>query len=128
MLAAVWFAGRAPEPSWFVILSITAMIAAAGFIGYNIRTRRAYLAALEDRAARLERERDQEAQLAAVAERARIAREMHDIVAHNIAVMIALADGAAYTTRPARSGPRTSWARSPTPAGPRSPRCAGCSA
>ena len=49
-----------------------------------------------DRAARLERERDQQAQLAAAAERARIAREMHDIVAHNLSVMIALADGAAF--------------------------------
>jgi len=50
-----------------------------------------------DRVARLERERRQEAEHAAAAERARVAREMHDIVAHNIAVMIALADGAAYT-------------------------------
>jgi signal transduction histidine kinase len=76
---------------------VSGLVAAAGFVGYNIRTRRAYLSALEDRAARLERDRDQEAQLAASAERARIAREMHDIVAHNLAVMIALADGAAYT-------------------------------
>jgi signal transduction histidine kinase len=53
--------------------------------------------ALVDQAERLERERDQQAQLAAAAERVRIAREVHDIVAHNIAVMIALADGAAYT-------------------------------
>ncbi|HEY1639276.1 MAG TPA: histidine kinase [Streptosporangiaceae bacterium] len=97
ILAAIWFVGQGAGTVVFVILSITAMIAAAGFVGYNIRTRRAYLAALEDRAARLEAERDRETQLAAVAERARIAREMHDIVAHNIAVMIALADGAAYT-------------------------------
>jgi signal transduction histidine kinase len=97
VLAAIWFVGQGAGAVVFVILSVTAMVAAAGFIGYNIRTRRAYLAALEDRAARLEAERDRETQLAAVAERARIAREMHDIVAHNIAVMIALADGAAYT-------------------------------
>src|SRR6185437_9904636 len=61
--------------------------AATAMLGYYAR----------DRAARLERERRQEAEHAAAAERARIAREMHDIVAHNIAVMIALADGAAYT-------------------------------
>lgn len=79
----------------FVLLS--GMVTAAGFIGANMRTRRAYLAALEDRNARLELERDQQAQLAAAAERARIAREMHDIVAHNLSVMIALADGASYT-------------------------------
>jgi signal transduction histidine kinase len=76
---------------------ISGLITAVGFIGFNIRTRRAYLVALQDRAARLEQDRDREAQLAASGERARIAREMHDIVAHNLAVMIALADGAAYT-------------------------------
>jgi signal transduction histidine kinase len=98
VLVATWFWGTGAGAVVFILLSITAMIAAAGFVGYNLRTRRAYLAALEDRAARLEAERDRETQLAAVAERARIAREMHDIVAHNIAVMIALADGAAYTS------------------------------
>ena len=79
------------------LLAQSALIAAAGFAGYYARTRRAYLEAAQDRAGRLERERDQQAQLAAAAERARIAREVHDIVAHNIAVMIALADGAGYT-------------------------------
>jgi signal transduction histidine kinase len=97
VLAALRFA-PAGDRIWGWVL-ISGLVAAAGFIGYNIRTRRAYLAALEDRAARLERDRDREAQIAASAERARIAREMHDIVAHNLAVMIALADGAAYTTR-----------------------------
>jgi signal transduction histidine kinase len=50
-----------------------------------------------DRASRLEVERDQQARLAATRERTRIAREMHDIVAHNLSVMIALADGASLT-------------------------------
>ena len=76
---------------------LSGLVAVTGVLGYAARTRRAYLAALTDRAERMERERDQQAQLAATAERTRIAREMHDIVAHNIAVMIALADGAAYT-------------------------------
>ena len=76
---------------------LSGLVAATGLLGYAARTRRAYLVALTDRAERMERERDQQAQLAATAERTRIAREMHDIVAHNIAVMIALADGAAYT-------------------------------
>jgi signal transduction histidine kinase len=65
----------------------------------NMRIRRAYLASLEERAARLEAERDQQARLAAAAERARISREMHDVVAHNLTVMVALADGAAYAAR-----------------------------
>ena len=76
---------------------LSGLVAVTGLLGYAARTRRGYLAALTDRAERMERERDQQAQLAATAERTRIAREMHDIVAHNIAVMIALADGAAYT-------------------------------
>ena len=78
---------------------LSGLAAGAGFLGYYARTRRAYLATLVDRAERLERERDQQAQLAAITERTRIAREVHDIVAHNIAVMIALAEGAAYTAQ-----------------------------
>ncbi|MTD52967.1 sensor histidine kinase [Amycolatopsis pithecellobii] len=81
----------------FVFLS--GLATAAFVLGRNVRTRRAYLASLEDRARRAEHERDQQAQLAAAAERARIAREMHDIVAHNLSVMIALADGAAFAAR-----------------------------
>ena len=79
------------------ILSLSALIAATGLFGYYARTRRAALEGLADRAERLRYERDAQAQLAAAAERVKIAREVHDIVAHNIAVMIALADGAAYT-------------------------------
>ncbi|MFD7734607.1 sensor histidine kinase [Kitasatospora phosalacinea] len=64
--------------------------------GRLTRVRRAYLVELEDRASRLERERDAKAQVAVAAERARIARELHDVVAHNVSVMIVQADGAAY--------------------------------
>jgi signal transduction histidine kinase len=78
----------------FVLLS--SLATAAYVLGRNVRNRRAYLASVEDRARRAEFERDQQAQLAAAAERARIAREMHDIVTHNLSVMIALADGAAF--------------------------------
>jgi signal transduction histidine kinase len=77
--------------------SSSGLVTATWFTGYYVRTRRSYLASLVSRAERLERERDTQAQLGASAERARIAREMHDIIAHNIAVMIALADGATYT-------------------------------
>jgi signal transduction histidine kinase len=78
----------------FVLLSGTTV--AATVLGMNIRTRRAYLISLEDRAARLERERDQQAQIVAAEERSRIAREVHDIVTHSLSVMVALTDGAAY--------------------------------
>jgi signal transduction histidine kinase len=81
------------------IIALTGLTTAAGVLGVNVRHRQALLASLRDRAARLEAERDQEGQLAAAAERARIAREMHDIVAHNLSVMIALADGASFAFR-----------------------------
>ncbi|MBD8080212.1 sensor histidine kinase [Cellulosimicrobium arenosum] len=60
------------------------------------RSRRETIAALVGRAERLEVERDQQAQIATAAERARIAREMHDIVAHSLSVVIAQADGGRY--------------------------------
>jgi len=60
------------------------------------RARREQIAALHDRADRLERERDQQALIAASAERTRIAREMHDIVAHSLSVVVAQADGGRY--------------------------------
>jgi signal transduction histidine kinase len=81
------------------LVFLTGMVTAAFVLGVNIRTRRAYLASLEDRALRAEHERDQQSQIAAAGERARIAREMHDIIAHNLSVMIALADGAAFAVR-----------------------------
>ncbi|WP_439679328.1 sensor histidine kinase [Embleya sp. MST-111070] len=66
----------------------------AWVLGDSMRTRRAYYAELEERAARLEFERDQQAQIAAAAERSRIARELHDVVAHNVSVIVVQADGA----------------------------------
>jgi signal transduction histidine kinase len=80
---------------WPLAVSDAAGFAAAVLlVGLYVGTRRAYLAALQDRARRLERERDQSSALAAAAERARIAREMHDSVAHHLTVIVALSDGA----------------------------------
>ncbi len=80
---------------WALAISDTAGFAAAVLVvGLYMATRRAYLAALRDRALRLERERDQASALAAAQERARIAREMHDSVAHHLTVIVALSDGA----------------------------------
>src|SRR5215467_10064632 len=69
-------------------------LAAALGLGLYSATRRAYLAELHDRADRLERERDQQGALAAAAERTRIAREMHDVVAHHLTVMVTLSEAA----------------------------------
>jgi signal transduction histidine kinase len=93
VMAAFRWSPDQPVKVW---VGITGLGVAAGGLGVSIRQRRALVASLHERAARLEFERDQEGRLGAAAERARIAREMHDIVSHNLTVMIGLADGAAY--------------------------------
>ncbi|WP_092784536.1 sensor histidine kinase [Actinokineospora terrae] len=60
--------------------ALTAMVVAAAVLGVNDRTTRAYLEAVRERAV--------------AEERARITREMHDIVTHNLSVMVALTDAA----------------------------------
>lgn len=72
------------------------MFLATWAFGLVRRARRDTIGALRDRAQRLEIEQEQQVQLATAAERARIAREMHDIVAHSLSVMIAQADGGRY--------------------------------
>jgi signal transduction histidine kinase len=89
-------------------LAISDAVGFAGavlLVGLYVGTRRAYLAELRDRAQRLERERDASSALAAAEERARIAREMHDSVAHHLTVIVALSDGAlrAVTRSPAEA-------------------------
>ncbi|MEU2619378.1 sensor histidine kinase [Streptomyces sp. NPDC007157] len=83
---------------WDALFFLLSTATGALALGLMIRMRRAQLAGLRERAARLERERDQRSRLAAATERARVAREMHDIVGHNLAVIITLADAGAYAT------------------------------
>jgi signal transduction histidine kinase len=83
---------------WYGAIFLSGMVAAALGLGLYAATRRAYLAELHDRAERLERERDQQGALAAAAERTHIAREIHDIVAHHLTVIVALSDGAVATS------------------------------
>ncbi|ROO61853.1 signal transduction histidine kinase [Micromonospora sp. Llam0] len=90
-----------------VALPLIAAAVGSVLVGVNVATRRRYLQALLDRATRLAREKEQEGQLAAGRERARIARDMHDIVAHNLTMMVRLADGA---TAVADSDPQRSRA------------------
>ncbi|MDV5146550.1 sensor histidine kinase [Streptomyces sp. SBC-4] len=80
----------------FFTVIMTVPFALAWVLGDSLRTRRAYFAQLEERASRLEQEREAQAKVAVAAERARIARELHDVVAHNVSVMVVQADGAAY--------------------------------
>ncbi|MFE3518330.1 sensor histidine kinase [Streptomyces sp. NPDC059166] len=91
---------EAPTGGWVqttgYVVIMTVPFVLAWVLGDSIRTRRAYFSQLEERAARLEREREAQSKVAVAAERARIARELHDVVAHNVSVMVVQADGAAY--------------------------------
>jgi signal transduction histidine kinase len=68
-------------------------------LGEATRLRRAHVAVLEQRAADLQREHDQRSALAISAERARITRELHDVVAHGLSVVVIQAQGAAAALR-----------------------------
>ena len=68
----------------------------AGVLGHSVRTRRAYLAAVEERALRAEQSREREARRRVAEERVRIARELHDLVAHQITLANAQATVAAH--------------------------------
>jgi signal transduction histidine kinase len=87
------------------LLFLTATVVAALFAGLTAASGSRYLAWMDERARRLEIERDQQATIAAAAERTRIARELHDIVSHSLSVVITLADAAAVVSRadPGRS-------------------------
>ncbi|MGC5049290.1 sensor histidine kinase [Micrococcus porci] len=86
------------EPVAMVVMAVLCGMAVltAWAFGDVVRNRRLAVQALEDRARRLETQALQERELAAADERSHIAREMHDIVAHSLQVIISQADGARY--------------------------------
>ncbi|MDP8975107.1 MAG: sensor histidine kinase [Actinomycetota bacterium] len=96
----------APLPRDFSLYNVLTLAIVLGFfisawvLGYQVRLRREYAGALADRAARLEAEQEAKARQAVAEERVRIARELHDVVAHSVS-LIALQAGAARLT----SGP-----------------------
>jgi signal transduction histidine kinase len=89
----------------FLFMFIVAAVFAAWGLGQFRRVRYAYFATLEDRAQRAEAEREERAARAVVEERNRIAREMHDVVAHSLAVIVSQAQGGQYAakTKPERA-------------------------
>ncbi|NYH92655.1 DUF7134 domain-containing protein [Actinopolymorpha rutila] len=91
-------------------LVLLAVVAFVWTFGDLMRTRRAYVGELEERARRLEFERDQQARLARSAERARIARELHDVIAHSLSVVVAQADGGLYAGAKDAEAARTALA------------------
>ncbi len=89
-----------PDPATAHVLAMLGafvLLGAAWAYGEQVRHAREGAEALRERAARIEHEREQQAALAAAAERARIAREMHDVVAHGLSVMVLQAEGARYS-------------------------------
>lgn len=88
---------RFPEDSWDAqIVPYFWAYSLVALLGIAVRSRQDYTRALVERARQLEVERDQQARLATAAERTRIAREMHDIIGHNLSVITGLADGGSY--------------------------------
>jgi signal transduction histidine kinase len=84
--ATVVFNSPNPQASTFVLIPLLFAICWLG--GFAVRTRAEQAEAAEARASRAEFERDAAARIAVAEERARIARELHDIVAHAVSVMV----------------------------------------
>ncbi|WP_246082776.1 sensor histidine kinase [Nonomuraea diastatica] len=95
VLAALRWGGRPLEMA-FQLCTATIFVVSVWMWGHTIGTRRAYVAGLRERAEQLDRDRDNQARIAAAAERARIAREMHDIVSHSLSLIVVQANGAAH--------------------------------
>jgi signal transduction histidine kinase len=101
---AVWLQPERVATSSTWVASLLA-VAVAWLWGENLRNRRARWAAMEERARRLEAEREERDRQAVTAERLRIARELHDVVAHSMSV-IAVQSGVAnhvIDSRPAQA-------------------------
>ena len=81
------------EPYDFFVVAL--QFAVAGTLGILSRTRRAYVQEVEARAEHAEAERARQVALAAAGERARIARELHDVVAHHVSLMAVQSEAAA---------------------------------
>lgn len=89
----------APGRPWIVIFVAGALLAAVLASWGLGQLRRAHLEALRERADRAAAQQRRHASQAALDERTRIAREMHDIVAHSLSVIVAQAEGGRYAAR-----------------------------
>ena len=126
IMAAVRWEQAGTLPRSLVFL--TATVVAALFAGLTAASGSRYLAWMDERARRLEIERDQQATIAAAAERTRIARELHDIVSHSLSVVITLADAAALVNRADPGQGADAMAEVSEVGRPPSRTCAPCSA
>ncbi|MER5791871.1 histidine kinase [Streptomyces sp. NPDC001980] len=93
----VWqrdYGGPGARGAWLTPLAVGLLLAGAWVFGEYVRARRAYVAEFERRAALAESKRLALARVAVAEERARIAREIHDVLAHSVSVMVLNAEGA----------------------------------
>nr|BFE60100.1 sensor histidine kinase [Dactylosporangium thailandense] len=86
-------AGAGPDAAWGV-LTYGLSIATVWLLAEWVHARRAYIASIERRAELADSERRALARAAAAEERTRIARELHDVLAHSVSVMVVNAEGA----------------------------------
>src|SRR3954469_18883583 len=117
---AVPAASRATENPFFAIV-IYLVVVAAWAIGDNVRRRHAYLGRVRAREAAIEEEQRERAQVAVADERARIARELHDVISHNVSVMVLQAAAGADVFATTVTGDGGALRRAST-----SPRIASC--
>jgi signal transduction histidine kinase len=114
MLLATQWLGRVgvywSSANWVRLLYLLFFFSAVWTWGRYVRIRRAYTAELAARAERAEHDRELEAQRAVAAERARIARELHDVVAHHLSVMVIQAGAARRLLDTNREQTRTALA------------------
>ena len=108
-------------------VTIAAIVLTAWALGLTLQSRARYVAGLVERAEQAVRAADQQAALAAADERARIARDMHDVVAHGLSVIVVQADGARYAAASNPQAVARPWRTSRRPAGRPWPTCDGCS-
>ena len=98
VLWALWRMGGGIDAA-FMVFVIAVVFGFSWAMGEFVGARRAYNRELEQRLKLLETERDQQARIAVGEERSRIARELHDVVAHAVSVMVVQADGAGYAIK-----------------------------
>ncbi len=95
VLAAVVVATLTTDGHLSTLIGICSIVAVVCLLAISLRLREK---AEQERIRHRQQELEAQARIAVVAERTKLAREVHDVVAHNLAVMVALADGAAATT------------------------------
>ena len=89
-------AQRPPPIGYLVILPLYVLLGTIWFVGQTIQLRERRTGALVAEVARLEREQEETTQAAIATERRRIARELHDVVTHNVSVMVVQAGAARH--------------------------------